>query len=711
MSADGVMRNVFWRQLRDFSVVAWLMTLLLPMFITLLIPMPAQAEAKPVAQSQALSGDNSSQQPIATDWSAPPAFVAGMAAIAQGNAAAVDQAIDALGDNPLATYLRYRFLLDAPTPDSDSVIAFLKVQPNYVFSKRLKKRTLRKLIQQNKFADYQQLDSAEPELKSSRRLSCQRAQAALAEGNLTQQQQNAAVAIWMQGRNQPKYCDPIFKWLKANHKLTVENYRQRIKASIIAGNPSFAAYLVRDGQSLKLKGLGAYYKRWNNARNDPRATLQNAIAQLHNYPGDDQQALLIQTYKWLGRSDPKAAHTLLAKVPKAWRISAEDQAKMARVYALKAAYTRMPQAYDWLTALPDAVQDKETRTWAARAALRSENWVRVKQAIAAMPVDLSQEPQWQYWLARSDAKLGQSKAAKARWQALVHTPDYYGLLAADRLGKAYPWPKIPPLAVIDTRAVEKKPTVQLAFYLHAAGLTRDARTVFFAALAQIPKEQIPALTYLAEQSKWHDRVAIAIARMNKQFDPHWFAARFPTPWQTMVDAQAQAHGIESNWLYAVMRRESLFMSNVGSGAGAQGLMQLMPDTARWINRKADLGLTAMNLHDPKTSITLGAAYLAYLKNKFEGQLPLAIAAYNAGPGRVRQWLPKERRLPGDVWVDTILFDETRNYVRAVLSATMIYAWREAKSPDHAQDNLLSLLTPVQATKPSALALNQSTNSP
>lgn len=659
-------------------------------------PAIAYADAKP-----SLPTTSPSTTSVTTDWTPPPAFLAGMAAIAQGDSAAVDTAILALKDNPLATYLRFRFLLDPPTSDPAPVIAFLQAHPDYVFSAQLKSQTLNSLIRQQQFADYQRLVSVAPELKPSQRLSCQGWQAALELGTLSAQQVKDAEQLWAQGRNQPSYCDPIFKWLQAHNKLTRNLYRQRIQSAMIAGNPSFASYLVRDGKSRKISGLDAYFKHWEAARQDPQSTLQQAIQRYHSFPGYDEQALLIQALKWLGRSDPQAAHDLLTQLPKSWRINPDDQAEIARAIALKAAYTRMPQAYAWLMALPEAVQDEETRTWTARAALRVEDWDRLKVAIQAMPVDLAQMPEWQYWLARADAELGQSQGAKARWEALVHTPDYYGLLAADRLGVAYPWPKTHPLPIMNTGAVEKNPTVQLAFYLHAAGLTDDARRAFLSALKELPPEQIPELTLLAEQSRWHDRVSIAIARMNKQDDPLWFAARFPTPWQSTVDAQAKAQGIASNWLYGVIRRESLFMSDVGSGAGAQGLMQLMPDTAQWINRKADLGLSAIDLHDPKTSITLGAAYLSYLKDKFNGQLPLAIAAYNAGPGRVRQWLPEDRNLPGDVWVDTILFDETRNYVRAVLSATLIYSWRESNKPTQSTDNLLSLLTPVQASNPTA----------
>ncbi|MHB9022320.1 MAG: lytic transglycosylase domain-containing protein [Halothiobacillus sp.] len=639
-------------------------------------------------------------QPAALDWQVPPAFMLGMAAIAQGDNIAVNSAITDLGSNPLATYLQFRYLMDVAGQNVPAVTAFLQANPDYVFSQNLKARVLTRLNRQGKFAEYQAIEALAPELKSTPARSCQSWQAALETHTQTPSQISAAEQLWTQGRSQPDACDPVFSWLKANDHLTADLYRQRICATLIEGNTSLADYLVREAKKQKIAGLDSMAAEWKAARNDPQQVLQAKLT--HQSPegdGDHQHALWQQAFLWLARSDPQAAHDLWASNPAHWGLNADTQAKIERLIALKAAYARTPQAYDWLMALPATAQDQETQTWAARAALRAEDWPKLKTAIAAMPIDLAQTPEWQYWWARADAELGDHSGAQARWQALTLTPDYYGFLAADRLGVAYHWPKIPPLPVLDTTTVLQNAMVQLAFYLRAAGLPDDARRAFSAALDALPPEEIPALTVLAEQSGWHDRVSIAIARMKKQDDPMWFAARYPTPWQTIVDTQAQAQGVAPNWLYAVIRRESLFMSDVGSGAGAQGLMQLMPNTADWINRKADLGLSRMNLHDPETSITLGSAYLSYLNGRYDGQLPLAIAAYNAGPGRVKQWLPENRALPGDVWVDTILFDETRNYVRAVLSATLIYSWREApqsvKGKTQASaDRLLALLAPV-----------------
>jgi soluble lytic murein transglycosylase len=616
----------------------------------------------------------------------------------------VQASITALADNPLATYLQFRYLMDVAGQNVPDARDFLQAHPDYVFSQNLKARLLTSLNRQKKFTDYQTIEALPPELKATPTRLCQSWQAAEQTATLTPEQVTAAEQLWAQGRSQPEACNPIFAWLKTNGNLNAPLYSQRIRATLAQGNTTLADYLVREAKKQKITGLDSLLTQWKTAQADPAALLQAALATQPAIKAadKDQQALWTQTFIWLAKSNPQTAYALWTSNPTHWGLDTDAQAKITQLIALKAAYTRLPQAYSWLMALPAAAQNQETQTWAARAALRSENWLNLKAAIAVMPLDLSQNPEWQYWWARADAELGDPVGAKARWQALTLTPDYYGFLAADRLNMAYPWPKIPPLPQLDTTAVQQNPMVQLAFTLRAADLQDDARRAFSAALDELPAAQIPALTLLAEQVGWHDRVSIAIAHMKKQDDPTWFAARFPTPWQPIVDAKAQAQGVAPNWLYAVIRRESLFMSDVGSGAGAQGLMQLMPNTADWINRKADLGLTGLDLHDPETSITLGSAYLSYLNERYAGQMPLAIAAYNAGPGRVKQWLPTNRALPGDVWVDTILFDETRNYVRAVLSATLIYAWREAaalRPATASADNLLALLGPVAPLNP------------
>ena len=115
------------------------------------------------------------------------------------------------------------------------------------------------------------------------------------------------------------------------------------------------------------------------------------------------------------------------------------------------------------------------------------------------------------------------------------------------------------------------------------------------------------------------------------------------------------------------------MADARSHAGAMGLMQLMPATARETARRYAIPYSGN--HDaliPERNIALGAAYLSGLSQQFRGNRVLASAAYNAGPGRVRQWTRGMGSLPADVWIESIPFDETRKYVQSVLSYAVIY---------------------------------------
>jgi soluble lytic murein transglycosylase len=178
---------------------------------------------------------------------------------------------------------------------------------------------------------------------------------------------------------------------------------------------------------------------------------------------------------------------------------------------------------------------------------------------------------------------------------------------------------------------------------------------------------------LAHEWQWHDNAIVTVAKANyfKDLD-----LRFPTPFEETIRMNAQTYDLNPSWIYGVMRRESAFNVTARSSAGALGLMQLMPHTARLTSRL--LGLSKPSTSDILTSeqnILLGSAYLHRMLNKFDGNLVLATAAYNAGPNRVKQWLPKNNSIPADIWIETLPYKETREYVRAVMAYSTIFEWK------------------------------------
>lgn len=160
-------------------------------------------------------------------------------------------------------------------------------------------------------------------------------------------------------------------------------------------------------------------------------------------------------------------------------------------------------------------------------------------------------------------------------------------------------------------------------------------------------------------------------------------------------AQARIKNLDPAWVYGVMRQESLFMCDVGSSAGALGLMQIMPQTgkriARWHGEK--LSSTALLLH-PDRNIRYGTTYLRRQLDDLQNHPALATAAYNAGQHRVKGWLPATP-LPADVWVETIPFNETRDYVQRVLAYTAIYEARLGRAPMR-MSSRLPLVRPADA---------------
>ena len=135
------------------------------------------------------------------------------------------------------------------------------------------------------------------------------------------------------------------------------------------------------------------------------------------------------------------------------------------------------------------------------------------------------------------------------------------------------------------------------------------------------------------------------------------------------------HNNRPGFVYGLIRQESRFITDVRSSAGAQGLMQLMPATASYVARKTGVkDYTPARIADPETNVKLGTAYLRMVLDDLDGHPALASAAYNAGPGRPRAWratLP--RAVEGAIFAETIPFNETRDYVKKVMSNSVYYA--------------------------------------
>ncbi len=472
-----------------------------------------------------------------------------------------------------------------------------------------------------------------------------------------------AVALWFTGRDLPAACDPLFAQLIAAGLIGEADIWRRLRLALLAGNPGVA----RRVSAVLPPGQQPAPALFDRALRDPARLLSDGLDAGRR--GNREIALF--ALDRLARTDSNAAASALD----AWsqRFTAEEtQAAWARL-ATQAARRHEPVALDWFArAGPFAIGDAE-REWWIRAALRAGDWATVGRVIDQLGESVREQAVWRYWRARAYLATGARAAAMPRLLALSREHHYYGQLAQEELGPVLSTPPAahrPDDGAMD--AVTQQPGIARALALLDLGLRSEASAEWNWSIRNLPDAQLLAAAELARRAEWYDR-AIHTAERTREL--HDFDLRFLAPYRSLAREAARDNGLDEAWIFGLMRQESRFISVARSGVGAAGLMQIMPATARWIARQ--LGVTrfrSTDIHDPATNIRFGAYYLGHIQASLDGSPVLATAAYNAGPSRAQRWRDTQA-MEAAVYIETIPFAETRDYVKKVMSNAMYYAAR------------------------------------
>ncbi|MBE0473872.1 lytic transglycosylase domain-containing protein [Rhodoferax sp.] len=331
---------------------------------------------------------------------------------------------------------------------------------------------------------------------------------------------------------------------------------------------------------------------------------------------------------------------------------------------------------------PSAMQDAQL-AWYARAALRQNDWMRVLNAIEAMTPDAALDATWVYWRARAMLALAPTQAMRQRARQLLQSvagvQGFYELLALEELGLPITPPPLPePLTAAEKAKARTNPGLQRALAAIAIGMRSEGvREWNYSANLHTPggmndRELLAAADLACQHEVW-DRCINTSERTKNVID---LTQRFPMPHKQAVLARTREIGLDPAYVYGLIRQESRFIMDARSGVGASGLMQVMPATARWTAKK--IGLTSFKPHqitERDTNIAIGTGYLKLVLDDFAGSMPMAAAAYNAGPGRPRAWRGQTGApvLEAAIWAENVPFNETRDYVKKVLANTTIYA--------------------------------------
>ncbi|HEY8099690.1 MAG TPA: transglycosylase SLT domain-containing protein [Burkholderiaceae bacterium] len=342
--------------------------------------------------------------------------------------------------------------------------------------------------------------------------------------------------------------------------------------------------------------------------------------------------------------------------------------------ALQASLKLEPQALsEYWSKAKDAPLSNEGYQWKARMALRAEDWKLLKSIIEVMPATLRSEPVWIYWLGRALEAENQNEEARKLFQSIADQTYFYGQLATEALGKkiAIP-PGAQPIADAEIAPMAANEGFRRALKFFELDLRFEGVREWNWELRKFNERQHLAAAEFARQSNVLDRMVSTSDRTKTEYD---FTQRFPSPHRDYVYNATKALDLDMAWVYGLMRQESRFIKSAHSEAGASGLMQIMPATARYVAKKIGMdGFHRDQVNDIGTNIQLGSNYLNMVLKDMDGSEAMATAAYNAGPKRPRAWRATlAHPVEGAIFAETIPFTETRGYVKNVMSNATYYA--------------------------------------
>lgn len=591
-------------------------------------------------------------------------FLAAREALRQGNLQIVAEKAEVLSRDPLGIYPRYWLLsaqIDLVSPEH--IQPFLSYYQGSWLAEKLRGDWLRALGRKADWARYREqfpLLVDEPATD----LLCYSYQARL-DARDKKVLGEARSQLWFTAKDLPtSACDPVMQQLLSSGTVSDADIRDRLRLALEANAQGLARYLGdRLGVELKAKDLEKLVA-------NPEAWLKKPVG-----GGRLQPELAIFAIARLARSNADAALLQL----QAWQGRLDDNQKLYgwRRLAIAASIAQDSRALEWFGRSAGLEWNDAAAEWRLRMALRAQDWDTVQAALRTLSDDKQKERGWQYWQARAlEAKAGEAKkpgqpAATKIYAQLSADDDYYGQLALERLGPVLA-PARPAFTLTDedARRVDANAGLQRALRLNEMELRTEATREWNWALRGADDRLLLAAAESANKAGWYDR-AIYAAERTKTL--HNYELRYLAPYRDIVRDYAQQVGLDEAWVYGLMRQESRFVTVARSGVGAGGLMQLMPATARWVAGKVGLKYEPSMVNDAGTNVRLGTWYLRHVLDVLSSQPVLATAAYNAGPNRARNWQPLDSSMEAPIYIESIPFAETRDYVKKVMTNASHYA--------------------------------------
>lgn len=499
-------------------------------------------------------------------------------------------------------------------------------------------------------------------------LRCAHLNARQATGRADAEWIREAQAVWRSsGKSLPDACDPVFAVLDARRGLDAALRWERIELAAAEQQPGVMRSAAR--------GLPAAER----ALAEDYAAFQQAVhTRALDWPRTERsRRMAMHGLARLGKADPAAAELQLPRYAQALGMTEAERGPVLYQIALWTVASYEPDSARRLDAVPESAYDERLHEWRLREALARGDWRAALAAVRKMPAAMREDARWRYLEARLAEKTGAAAEAQALYRQAARSATFHGFLAADRLEQPY---ALCPLRVDagqadapERQAVAGDPALVRALELFKIERTGWAVREWNSALARFDDRQRRLAVAVAGEHGWYDRAVFSLGRQPEE--QRFYELRFPLHHGEAIRRESARHGLDPAWVAAEIRAESAFNPRARSPANARGLMQVLPATAAGVARR--LGIRwggAESLYDPETNLRYGTSYLREMEDKY-GLPYVAIAAYNAGPAPTARWQSQRPNFDPDIWIETISYRETREYVARILAFSVIYDWR------------------------------------
>jgi soluble lytic murein transglycosylase len=571
---------------------------------------------------------------------------------------------DGLEDYPLYPYLEQAALeRDLNHADAAELRAFLARYPDTPFGTTLRRAYLKQLARDSHWSEFLALyvNDDDPELR------CDEVAARSSQDPADTALPEKVRGLLLSGRHLPAACAEVERIAGATGLLTSEFVWQRIgraaEARQFAQVSEFAADLPEAERAEALRyaallgdparHLGEVAGWTDTAR--ARGMIARALARLaqHDSAAAGQQWLALEPHF-------------------AW--SEAERATALGGIALERASSYTPDAAEWIGRIPDSGFDQRLAEWRLREALARSDWPAALRALARLDVIAPNESRVRYWHARVAELSGDANGARAGYSLLARDANYFGFLAAERA--AQPYALCPRDATVSAQVrahVAAQAGLARAFELRAIGWDGAATREWDYTLRSLAADDRIAAVAEAQARGWNERGPFTLVRPEEQ---RLYTLRFPLAHQDLITRSAERNQVEPELVLGVIRTESAWVEDAVSSAKARGLMQVLPEVAPQLAKLEKIKYPgAAALDRPELNVALGTRQLGDVISHYKGRTWVALAAYNAGPAPVGRWLAARGDMPPDLWVETIPYRETREYVERVLAFAAIYGWR------------------------------------